>query len=95
MMGRDEAAALRDQLRDVWLDAFLPPPYSETADQVDWLMAQFDSDQGREGFRCSIATDDGRLVGFGCGFRWPDGDPKGPWSKALVDSVDLVLGLEV
>ena len=86
-LGRDQAASLREELRGIWLSAFLPPPYSEPEDQAEWLLAEFDPDRGREGFRCCVAAEDGRPVGFGCGFRWTDGQHQGPWSKALIESV--------
>ena len=80
-----EALRLLPELVDVYLTAFTVPPYNEDETSV----ARFRDEQlvthaRREGFRCVVARDDGRIVGFAYGYTGRRGQW---WSDHVAERV--------
>ena len=63
------ALAVLDELTGVYRAAFTAAPYSETEERVRQVtLEQLPSHAAREGFRCSVVRESGRLRGFCYGF---------------------------
>jgi len=63
-----DVAGIADQIVAVYREAFSPPPYRETEDDVDRYAERLPRHATQDGFRCAVATDGDHLVGFAYGY---------------------------
>ncbi|MDP9365244.1 MAG: GNAT family N-acetyltransferase [Chloroflexota bacterium] len=63
-----DVGAIEDQFVAVYREAFSPPPYRETEDDVARYAERFPRHAAQDGFRCAVATDNDRLLGFAYGY---------------------------
>lgn len=82
----DPSSARRERhaLQGLYLLAFSPPPYAETAREADAFGALVDRDSLRPGFDAFVArAADGRPVGLVYGYSTPVRLPSGAWWARL------------
>jgi GNAT superfamily N-acetyltransferase len=63
-----DVTAIADQIVAVYRAAFSPPPYRETEDDVARYAARLARHTTQDGFRCAVAAEGDRLVGFAYGY---------------------------
>lgn len=61
-------AAIQGQIVAVYRDVFASPPYVETEEDAARFAARLPRHAANDGFRCAVARDGGRVVGFGYGY---------------------------
>jgi ribosomal protein S18 acetylase RimI-like enzyme len=97
--------ATRAEIVDVYRAAFTAPPYDEDESAVArFLDEQLPAHAEREGFRCVVAREDGRIVGFAYGYTgrrgqwWTDyvagrvtPDLAGRWLDGHFEFVELAV----
>ena len=87
-----EALAVLDELADVYRAAFTAAPYSETEGRVHQVTReQLPSHAARDGFRCSVVREAGRLRGFCYGFTGRSGQW---WTDQVTAQVPEALARE-
>jgi len=74
-----EVRSAYTQLVSVYRAVFTEPPYSEDEADVQDFAARFPDHVQRPGFRCCVAQQDERIVGFAYGFTGEPGD--GWWDR--------------
>jgi ribosomal protein S18 acetylase RimI-like enzyme len=93
---------IREALMDIYRAAFAPPPFNETEDGVAHFGQALagHAEHPAPGFRCCVAREDGRLVGFVYGFTVNPGYRRSSLLRAaltpdiaqrwLVDAFDVI-----
>ena len=83
---------LRDDLVEIYRDAFCAPPYEETeADVAQFRDETLPEHLGRDGFRCAVARDGDRIVGFAYGYTGARGHS---WTDAAAEALGPELAAE-
>ena len=77
-----EIASYHADIVSVYRSVFTEPPYSEDEVDVQDFAARFADHAQRPGFRCCVAQQDQRVVGFAYGFT---GEPGDGWWDAVAD----------
>jgi ribosomal protein S18 acetylase RimI-like enzyme len=67
-----ETVAVSDQLVAVYRAAMGAPPFSETEVEAGWFAEELAGELTEPGYRCWVAGDDDRVVGFAYGFPTPE-----------------------
>jgi ribosomal protein S18 acetylase RimI-like enzyme len=75
-------AAVSDQLVAVYRAAMAAPPFSEGEVETGWFAQELAGELAEAGFRCWLARDGRRTVGFAYGFPTPD-VPSDGWYGSL------------
>ena len=70
-------AAVGDQLVAVYRAAMAAPPVFETELETGWFAQELAGEIGEAGFRCWVAGDGDRTVGFATASRRPTGGGEG------------------
>ncbi|MBD0694848.1 GNAT family N-acetyltransferase [Streptomyces sp. CBMA123] len=83
-MDGSQAAELEGQLKEVFAEAFVEPPYGEGPADVERAFRRFRSQVRRRGFRAAIAFDGDTVVGMAYGY--PLSESTG-WWDTLIDPV--------
>ena len=79
-------AAVSDQLVAVYRAAMGAPPFFETEVETGWFAQELADELTEPGFRCWVAGDGGRTVGFAYGFPTPE-VPADGWYGSLRQAV--------
>jgi ribosomal protein S18 acetylase RimI-like enzyme len=66
------AAAVREQLVAVYRAAMGAAPFFETEVETGWFAEELAGELDEAGYRCWMATEDGRVVGFAYGLPTPE-----------------------
>jgi ribosomal protein S18 acetylase RimI-like enzyme len=80
------AAAAGDQLVAVYRAAMGAPPFHEGEVETGWFAQELAGELTEAGYRCWVARDGGRTVGFAYGFPTPE-VPSGGWYGSLRGAV--------
>lgn len=80
----DDAGAYRVPIAAVYRAAFGQPPYRETDVDVDRFGKSFVRHAERNGFRCLVARENDKVLGFTYGYR---GEPGGWWREAVAGAL--------
>jgi ribosomal protein S18 acetylase RimI-like enzyme len=81
-----ETVAVSDQLVAVYKAAMGAPPFSETEVEAGWFAEELAGELTEPGYRCWVAGDDDRVVGFAYGFPTPEVPSEG-WYGILRQAV--------
>ena len=68
VVGAPDVPAMRHQIEAIYRDAFSAPPYRENEAVVASFVERLPRHAAREGFRCAVARDGDRLLGFAYGY---------------------------
>jgi len=68
LVGVPSLPAIRAPLVAIYRDVFAGPPYAETEEDAARFADRLPRHAAIDGFRCAVARDDGRVVGFGYGY---------------------------
>jgi ribosomal protein S18 acetylase RimI-like enzyme len=79
------AAAVREQLVAVYRAAMGASPFFETGVETGWFAEELAGELDEAGYRCWVATSDGRVVGFAYGFPTPEIPSEGWYGLAAAD----------
>jgi ribosomal protein S18 acetylase RimI-like enzyme len=79
-------AAVSDRLVDVYRAAMGAAPFHETEVEAGLFAGELAGELDEPGFRCWVASDDDRVVGFAYGYETPAVPSEG-WYGALRDAV--------
>ena len=66
------AAAVREQLVAVYRGGHGAAPFFKTEVETGWFAEELAGELDEAGYRCWVATEDGRVVGFAYGFPRPE-----------------------
>jgi broad specificity phosphatase PhoE/GNAT superfamily N-acetyltransferase len=84
--------AVLDELAEVYRAAFTPEPYAESEERVrQATREQLPAHAARDGFRCAVVREAGRLLGFCYGFTGRAGQW---WTDQVIDRVPPALADE-
>jgi ribosomal protein S18 acetylase RimI-like enzyme len=86
-----ETAALGDQLVAVSRAPMSAVPFHETEVETAWFAEELAGEVGEPGFRCWVARDGDRVVGFAYGLPTPEVPAEG-WYGLLRDAVGEAAG---
>jgi hypothetical protein len=81
-----QTAAVAEQLVAVYRAALSDAPFHETEVEVGWFADELAGELDEPGFRCWVAREDERVVGFAYGFETPSVPSEG-WYGLLRDAV--------
>ncbi|HEV2893974.1 MAG TPA: hypothetical protein VG411_09485 [Actinomycetota bacterium] len=79
-------AAISEQLVDVYRAAMGAPPFHETEVEAGFFADELAGELEEPGFRCWVASEDDRVVGFAYGYETPQ-VPSGGWYGLLRNAV--------
>jgi ribosomal protein S18 acetylase RimI-like enzyme len=79
-------AAISEQLVDVYRAAMCAPPFHETEVEAGFFADELAGELEEPGFRCWVASEDDRVVGFAYGYETPQVPSEG-WYGLLRDAV--------
>jgi ribosomal protein S18 acetylase RimI-like enzyme len=82
----EQATAAADQLVAVYRAAMSAPPFHETEVEAGWFAQELAGELPEAGFRCWVASEGGRVVGFAYGFQTPSIPSEG-WYGSLLEAV--------
>jgi hypothetical protein len=80
------AAAVSDQLVATYRAAMGAAPFHETEVETGWFADELAEEVEEDGYRCWVATEDGRVVGFAYGLPTPE-IPTGGWYGLVREAV--------